>query len=114
MPDKYSTKIGISVRGFTFAFPNLSTSLKIILEPSPRLTNKETGTEQTTFVPTEYSFFPEQNYKNVPVFHYIDESYFLHDKSDLIKETFITALNKYQFMVQSVILIKERKTKYLK
>ena len=26
--------------------------------------------------------------------YYINESYFLHDKSDLIKETFITALNK--------------------
>ena len=103
------------MRGFTFAFPNLSTSLKNILQPSPRLTNKETGTEQNTFVPTQYSFFSEQNYKNVPVFHYINESYFLHDKSDLIKETFITALNKkYQFIVQSVILIKEWKTKYLK
>ena len=32
----------------------------------------------------------------------------MYDKSDLIKATFVTALNKkYQFMVQSVILIKK-------
>ena len=86
----------------TFTFPNLSTILKNILQPSPGLINKETGTEQTTSVPTQYYFFPEQkgiedgikNYKNVPLFYYINESYFLYDKSDLIKETFITEPNK--------------------
>ena len=99
------------MRGFTFAFPNLSTSLKNILQPSPRLTNKETGTEQNTFVPTQYSFFSEQNYKNVPVFHYINESYFLHDKSDLIKETFITALNKKISIYSSISYFNKRMEK---
>ena len=58
-PDKYSTKIRISVRRFTFTFPNLSNSLKNILQPSPGLINKEAGTEQTTFVPTQYPFSPD-------------------------------------------------------
>ena len=35
-----------------------------------------------------------KNSKNVPVVYCINESYFLYNKSDLIKETFITALNK--------------------
>ena len=30
----------------------------------------------------------------MPVVRYINENYFFYDKSDLIKETFITALNK--------------------
>ena len=39
----------------------------------------------------------------------------MYDKSDLIKETFITTLNKkYQFMVPSVISIKKQKMKFLK
>ena len=32
--------------------------------------------------------------ENIPVVYYINESYSLYDKNDLIKETFITALNK--------------------
>ena len=35
-----------------------------------------------------------KNYSNVAIIFYINESYFLYDKSDLIKETFITALSK--------------------
>ena len=72
------------------------------MEPSPDLINKNTGIEETSSVPTQASFFPKQkgiedaikNYKNVPVAHYTNESYFLFDKRDLIKKTFITALNK--------------------
>ena len=35
-----------------------------------------------------------KNSENIPVVYYINESYSLYDKNDLIKETFITALNK--------------------
>ena len=101
-PDKYSTTIGLTVRGFEFTFPNLENSLKNLMEPLPGLINKNTGIEKTSSVPAQASFFAEQkaiedaikNYINLPVVHYINESYFLYDKSDLIKETFITALNK--------------------
>ena len=59
--------------------------------------NRETST-----VPKQHSVYPVQqqieenikNYNNVPVKYFINESYFLYDKSDLIKETYITALNK--------------------
>ena len=117
-PDKYSKTIGLSVRGFEFTFPNLTDSLKNLLESSSGLINKETGTEETSSVPTEALFFSEQNAiedaikisKNIPVVCYINENYFLYDKNDLIKETFITALNKkYQFMVQSATLTKKTK-----
>ena len=99
---KYSTKIGISVKGFTFTFPNLSDSLKTLIGSSQDLIIKDTNTEQTSSAPTQNSLFPEEkviedsikNYKNTPIKYYINETYFLYDKSDLIKETFIIALNK--------------------
>ena len=95
---------------FEFTFPNLENSLKNLMGPSPALINKNTGTDETSSVLTQASFYPEQkaienaikNYKNVPVVYYINESYFLHDKSDLIKETFITALNKKILLYGSI------------
>ena len=59
-PDKYSKTLGLSLRGFSFTFPDLSDSLKTLLEPSSDLINKETGTEEISSVPTQYLFFPKQ------------------------------------------------------
>ena len=79
-----------------------STSLKNFFQPSQNLLNIEPGTEETSTVPTQYSFYPVQqqiqenikNYNTVPAKYFINESYFLYDKSNLIKETYIFALNK--------------------
>ena len=76
--------------------------MKNLIEPSQDLINKDANTERTSSVPTQNSFLPEQkvvedsikNYKIIPIKHYKNESYFLYDKSDVIKETFISALNK--------------------
>ena len=73
-----------------------------MIEPSQDLINKDRNTKQTSSAPTQNSFFPERKviedsiktYKNMPIKYYINESYFLYDKNDLIKETFITALNQ--------------------
>ena len=89
------------------------------MEPSLGLINKNTGIEETSSVPTQASFFPEQkaiedaikNYKNVPVVHYINESYFLYDKHDLIKETFITALNKKILIYGSISYFNKKSRK---
>ena len=56
-PDKYSTTIGLTLRGFEFTFPNLENSLKNLMEPSPGLINKNTGIEETFSVLTQASFF---------------------------------------------------------
>ena len=116
-PDKYSTTIGLTVRGFEFTFPKLENSLKNLMEPSPGLIHKNTGIEETSSVPTQACFFPEQkaiedaikNYKNVPVVHYINKNYFLYDNSDLIKEIFMTALNK-KILIYSSISYFDKKT----
>ena len=85
------------------------------MQTSSNLINTESGTEETSTVPTQYSFYPGQqqieenikNYNNVPQKYFINESYFLYDKSDLIKETYITALNKYLYMSPYVISTKK-------
>ena len=86
------------MRGFQILLPNLSNLLKRFFQPSANLINTESGTEEITTVPTQYSFYPEQEaikesikkYKNVPVSLFINESYFLYNESELIKETFAT------------------------
>ena len=59
-PDKHSTAIELTVRGFEFTFPNLGNSLKKLIEPSSSLINKNTGIEETSSVLTQACFFPEQ------------------------------------------------------
>ena len=99
--DKYSPTKGLSVRVFKFHLKDLTNPLKNLLEPSQDLINTEFREEETTTVTTTHDFNPNykgiddnvKNYKNTPITYYIRKSYFLYDKSDLIKDTFITALN---------------------
>ena len=59
-PNKYSKTLGLSVRDFSFTFPDLTDSLKTLFEPSQDLINKGTGTEKISSAPTQYLFFPQQ------------------------------------------------------
>ena len=101
-PDTYFKSIGLPVRELWFLPPNLSNFLKTFFQPSANLIKTESQTQEITTAPTQYSFYPEQGaieeniekYKNVPVSYFINESYLLYNKSDLIKGTFITALQK--------------------
>ena len=90
------------MRGFNLFYPNLSTLLKNFFQPSHNLLNIESGTEEASTVPAEYSFYPVRQqieekikeYDAVPSKNFINKSYFLYDKSGLIKESYITAKNK--------------------
>ena len=72
-----------------------------------------------SFVPTQATFFPEQktiedsikNDKNILIKYYINESYFLYDKSNLIKETYVTAINK-QLLIYDYISYFNKKIEY--
>ena len=101
-PDLYYKSIGSTVKGFFFFYPNLSDSLKNLVQPLPNLINTESGTGETSTLPKQYSFYPGQqqvqenikSYNNVPSKYVINESYFLYDKSDLIKETLLHSIKK--------------------
>ena len=90
------------MRGFNFFYPNLSTSLKNFFQPSQNLLNIESGTEEASTVPTQYSFYPVQQqieekikeYNAVQLKNFINESYVFYDKSGLIKESYGTTINK--------------------
>ena len=90
------------MRGFSFAFPNASTKLKEHLLLSENLLNVTSGTEEVDNVLTQNDFFPIpknikdkiDKYNSTPEKNFVNESYFLYDKSNLILNTFITALNK--------------------
>ena len=115
--------IGSIVRGFNFFPPNLSTSLKTFFQPSQNLLNIESGTEEISTVSTQYSFYPVQQqieekikeYNSVPLRNFVNESYFLYDKSDLIKETYITVFKKGLSIYGSItFLIKKTKNEAFK
>ena len=122
-PETYCKSISTTVGRLGFFFRNLSDSLIHLIQPSSNLINTESGTEETSTIPTQYSFYPDQQkieenikkYNNVPQKYFINESYFLYNKSDLMKEIHVTAFNKKISVYGSISYLKKKqKMRYLK
>ena len=102
MPDSYFKSIGPTLGGFSFLFPNSNKILSDNLAPINELVNLESGTEEIYNVLSLEIFFPQEKeirekiteYNATPIKNFINESYFLYDKSNFIEETFVTAINK--------------------
>ena len=101
-PDKWYNSIGCTINRFSFEIEKVSTELKTILDPKDNLINLESGIEEIN-LPDEEKFLTKtereianklSEYRAIPTKNFINESYFLYDKSNLIKKTYITALNK--------------------
>ena len=92
-PDKWYQSIGFIIHGFSFEFKNAPNSIKNILNPNDGLINVENGTENADNNLTAELFFPSEKsikekiaeYNAIPTKNYINESYFLYDKRNLIK-----------------------------
>ena len=103
-------------------FPNASAKLKEHLLQSNDLLNITSRIEEVGNALTQNDFFPIQKdikdkidkYNSAGENKFISESYFLYDKSNLILDTFITALNKkFQYMARLAIFkVKQRKNKF--
>ena len=103
-PEKFYETIGYTAHGFSFKFKNAPANLKSILSPQDDLTNDgdKDNLEEANNNFTSEIFFPAKKtieekiaeYKAIPTTNFINESYFLYDKSNLIKKTFVTAINK--------------------
>ena len=101
-PEKCYASVGYTVHGFSFKFKNATNSLSAILNPQYDLINVENGLEEADNDITEEIFFPFKEtleekiaeHKSIPTKNFVNESYFLSDKSNLIKKTFVTAINK--------------------
>ena len=102
-PDKWHKTKGYSVYGFSFAFKKSPSTINDILKPTDNLINdfQNDNTEEVNNSLSTNIFFDEKTFKEkVEEFkailkkEFINESFFLYDKSNTIKSIFITALNK--------------------
>ena len=102
-PKKWFKNIGYTIVGFCFTIKNAPDNLKDILNPSDELINdgENNNIEVVDKTFTMELIFNEKEllakiaeYKAIPTKNFINESFFLYDKSNTIKKTFITALNK--------------------
>ena len=101
-PEKYIEDFTYTVSGFSFKV-NRTNKRKEKLNPSSNLRNFEINTESEQNTIYDEIFYPVVKYLKekiaeydaIPTKHFINESYFLCDKNNLIKKTFVTAINKY-------------------
>ena len=85
-----------------FEFKNAPSNLRSILNPQVGLINVENGLEEANnnlnnnFFNLAKKAIEEKiaEYIVIPTKNVINESYFLYDKSNLIKKTLVTAINK--------------------
>ena len=114
-PDKYYNAIGFTVDGFLFTLKNLSDNLKTILNPTNDLINIERGGEEVENTLTKDLFYDInkikekiKEYNVIPTKNFINEGYFLYNKSNLIKKTFVTAINKQLIYMDLLVIFQEK------
>ena len=102
LSDKWYNSIGYTINRFLFKIEKARAELKTILDPIDNLINVESGIEEIN-LPDEEKFLTKteskianklSEYRAIPTKNFINESYFLYDKSNLIKKTYITALKQ--------------------
>ena len=101
-PDKFYKSIGYTIHGFPFKFRYAPSIIASILNPTRYLINAQSVIEDIKNTLTDEIFYPIkkdikekiEEYKAIPTKNFINESYFLYDKSNLIKRTFVSAINK--------------------
>ena len=93
-PKNFFKSVGYTVDGFKFSFPKVKTAIKDILNPTKNLLNIENGLEDSSNSFSSELFFPSKEniedkiaeYNNFPTKDFVNESYFLYNKSNLIRK----------------------------
>ena len=102
--------MGFSVHGFNFVF-SVDDFFKKTTTPSSELINSRRSFEEISTISKEIFKLPQEklvktaidSYIKKLTVNFINRSYFLYDKSDFIKETFITEINKKILIYGSII-----------
>ena len=100
--EKYIEDFTYTVSGYSFKV-NGTNKIKEKLNPLSNLINFETNTESEQNVIPDEIIYPvvkylKQNiaqYDAIPTKDFFNENYFLYNKSNFIKKTFVTAIKKY-------------------
>ena len=99
-PDLFYYDIGFTVCDFTFQFKNTSSALAAILNPVDNLINTTNIIEEADNNFKEGHFFHQKKTheekivecNTIPTKNFVNESYFLSDKSNLIKKHMLLQL----------------------
>ena len=100
LPDKWYNSIGYTINRFSFKIEKAPAELKTILDPKDNLINVESGIEEIN-LPDEEKFLTKtereianklSEYRAIPTKNFINESYFLYDKNNLIKKNILLPL----------------------
>ena len=100
LPEFYSHDLIYHVGGFIFTLPK-DKHLENLLTPKANLIN-ETAPQKINLLSKNIFKFPQEtlvktginNYMKKLTVSFVNEIYFLYDKSNLIKQTFVTEMNK--------------------
>ena len=98
-----------SVHGFNFVF-SVDKLLQKTITPSPELINSIGGFEEISIISKEIFKVPQEKLVKTAIDSYIKKltvdfingSYFLYNKSNFIKETFIPEINKKMLIYSSI------------
>ena len=103
LPEFYSYDLIYHVGGFIFTLPK-DKHLENLLTPKDNLIN-ETAPQKINLLSKNIFKLPQEtlvktginNYMKKLTVSFVNEIYFLYDKSNLIKQTFVTEMNKLLF-----------------
>ena len=102
-PDNWYPNKGYTITGFSYVFKDAPVKINNLLKPSGNLINDFANDNKEDFHHSLITniFFDVDTFKKkvkeygeIELKEFINQSFFLYDKSNAIKKTFITALNK--------------------
>ena len=114
-PEKHIEDFTFTVSGFSFKV-NGTNKIKEKLNPLSNYINFETNTESEQNTISDEIFYHVVKYLKEKIAEYnailtkniFNEGYFLYDKSNLIKKTFVTAINKQLNLYGSLVIFQEK------
>ena len=100
MPKTYVKSFGPTVSRFKFEFLNTSRRLEVALTPSTNLLvlEKPEYKDSHFLDKNDFDSHKKEITDLIEEYNKLPGKYFVYDRSDLIKNTYITALNKYLYI----------------